>query len=111
MHRISGEKNMSWNSRRGRGGWGGPWPGRGPFSYLPPWQRPGWQYGRGACWWLYNPYLNPSVTPYIPNPKDSTQPPITELPKEEEIQMLDEQIKALETHLDAIRQRLEELKK
>lgn len=35
-----------------RGGWG-PWPGRGPFSYLPPWQRPGWLYGRGACWWLF----------------------------------------------------------
>jgi len=38
---------MAWR----RGGWGrsGPWPGRGPFSYLPPWQRPGWlfSYGRG----------------------------------------------------------------
>ncbi|RLE59315.1 MAG: hypothetical protein DRJ35_06045 [Thermoprotei archaeon] len=38
----------------GRGwGWRGPWPGNGPFSYLPPWQRPGWLFGRGACWWLY----------------------------------------------------------
>jgi len=40
---------------RGRG-WAGPWPGRGPFSYLPPWQRPGWLFGRGACWWLFGPY-------------------------------------------------------
>ncbi|MCP8304378.1 MAG: hypothetical protein H3Z50_02780 [archaeon] len=31
---------------RGRGGWSRPWPRRGPFSYLPPWYRPGW-FGRG----------------------------------------------------------------
>lgn len=37
-------------------GWAGPWPGRGPFSYLPPWQRPGWVFGRGACWWLFGPW-------------------------------------------------------
>ncbi len=36
-----------------RGGWRGPWPGNGPFSYLPPWLRPGWVFGRGACWWLF----------------------------------------------------------
>ncbi|HDD42588.1 MAG TPA: hypothetical protein ENF79_02770 [Nitrososphaeria archaeon] len=39
-----------------RGGWGwgwSPWPGRGPFSYLPPWLRPGWLFGRGSCWWLF----------------------------------------------------------
>jgi hypothetical protein len=35
------------------------WPGRGPFSYLPPWMRPGWLYGRGACWWLFRPYAWP----------------------------------------------------
>ncbi len=39
-----------------RRGWRGPWPGNGPFSYLPPWQRPGWIYGRGACRWLFAPY-------------------------------------------------------
>jgi len=43
---------MAWFGWGGRGGWWGPWPGRGPFSYLPPWQRPGWLFGRGACWWL-----------------------------------------------------------
>ncbi|MGB9786801.1 MAG: hypothetical protein ACPLRJ_05980, partial [Infirmifilum uzonense] len=42
-------------------GWGwyrgwGPYPGRGPFSYLPPWQRPGWIYGPGWCWWYYARY-------------------------------------------------------
>ncbi|RLF02533.1 MAG: hypothetical protein DRK00_09905 [Thermoprotei archaeon] len=43
---------MPWGWGGGRRGWAGPWPGRGPFSYLPPWQRPGWLFGRGACWWL-----------------------------------------------------------
>ncbi|OYT39125.1 MAG: hypothetical protein B6U89_04695 [Desulfurococcales archaeon ex4484_58] len=45
-----------WGWRGGHGwrggGWRGPWPGKGPFSYLPPWQRPGWIFGRGSCWWL-----------------------------------------------------------
>ena len=37
---------MGW---RGRGGGrSGPWPGRGPFSHLPPWQRPGWLFGYGG---------------------------------------------------------------
>ena len=51
-------RGMGW--RRG-GGWTGPWPGRGPFSYLPPWQRPGWIYGggfgRGFGRWGGNPYV------------------------------------------------------
>lgn len=64
---------------RGKGGWRGPWPGNGPFSYLPPWQRPGWIYGRGACRWLYPwlgyywypwyyypYYTTPYITPYTP---------------------------------------------
>jgi hypothetical protein len=49
---------MAWGwFGRGRGGWAGPWPGRGPFSYLPPCQRPGWWFGRGACWWFLAPYM------------------------------------------------------
>lgn len=67
----------------GRHGWAGPWPGRGPFSHLPPWQRPGWLFGRGACRWLlglpwaprwyppwygyYPPYYYPPAPPaYYP---------------------------------------------
>jgi len=45
---------MGWRGR----GWAGPWPGRGPFSYLPPWQRPCWLFGRGfgrGWWWVYPP--------------------------------------------------------
>jgi len=50
---------MGYGWGRGRrGGFMGPWPGRGPFSFLPPWQRPGWLFGRGACWWLFgNPFM------------------------------------------------------
>ena len=52
---------MAWGWR-GRG-WVGPWPGRGPFSYLPPWMRPGWLFGFGRgfgrFWWgfPYNPWV------------------------------------------------------
>ncbi|NJE48229.1 hypothetical protein E3E30_01385 [Thermococcus sp. 9N3] len=49
-----------WGRRRGFGrGWRFarwlPWPGRGPFSYLPPWQRPGWAYRWG--YGVRRPYL------------------------------------------------------
>jgi hypothetical protein len=59
-------RGYGWGGR----GWSGPWPGRGPFSYLPPWQRPGWLFGRGACWWLFNPYMwgaygYPGYSPWI----------------------------------------------
>ncbi len=52
----------------GRGGWWGPWPGRGPFSYLPPWMRPGWLFGRGACWWLFGAPWMFRPYPYMPYP-------------------------------------------
>lgn len=37
-----------------------PWPGRGPFSHLPPWERQGWRYGQRVCWWLYAPRPYPA---------------------------------------------------
>jgi hypothetical protein len=44
---------FGWGGR----GWSGPWPGRGPFSYLPPWQRPGWLFGFGrGLGWRWNPW-------------------------------------------------------
>ncbi|MGQ9744263.1 MAG: hypothetical protein ACUVQW_06585 [Candidatus Bathycorpusculaceae bacterium] len=59
---------MAWGWRGRSGGWTGPWPGRGPFSYLPPWQRPGWLFGFdrefGRWWWGY-PY-NPWVCARFP---------------------------------------------
>ena len=45
---------------RGRSGTQGSWPGRGPFSHLPPWQRPGWLYGPGSCWYLFQQSQDPS---------------------------------------------------
>ena len=106
---------MGW---RGRGrGWSGPWPGRGPFSYLPPWQRPGWLYGRGACWWLFAPYLQTTVpTAVAPPTSVPTTVPVTPfapptLTREQETQMLEQQMAALESQLDAIRKRLKELGK
>lgn len=57
MHRLPGDLDMAWRGFGWRGGGFSPWPGRGPFSYLPPWQRPGWLLGRAACWWLLNPYM------------------------------------------------------
>jgi len=65
-----------WGWRGGRGGWRrgwiGPWPGRGPFSHLPPWQRPGWLFGPGSCRWLFGwwyPYWwYPAPTYWPPYP-------------------------------------------
>ena len=92
---------MGW---RGRGGGrAGLWPGRGPFSYLPPWQRPGRLYGRGACWWYFDPNLRTTIqTPA------GIQPALA-IPKEQEIAVLENQAKYLEQTLEQIRKRLEEL--
>ena len=109
---------MSWRRQGRGGGWSGPWPGRGPFSNLPPWQRPGWLYGRGACWWLFNPYLQTTI-PKVPSVEQQTQisptfpttPTMPTLTREQEKQMLEQQLEFVEAHLDAIRKRLEELSK
>lgn len=109
---------MSWRGQGRGGGQGGPWPGRGPFSYLPPWQRPGWLYGRGACWWLFNPNLQATI-PGVPSVGQQTQisptvpttPFMPTLTKEQEKQMLEQQLGFVEAHLEAIRKRLEELSK
>ena len=69
----------------------GPWPGRGPFSHLPPWQRPGRRYGRGACRWIYEPRF-----------------PIEEMPKEE-IEFLKQHKEALEEELKQVKDRLKNL--
>ena len=88
---------MGWRGR----GYAGPWPGRGPFSHLPPWERPGWMYGRGACWYLYGPY---SATPPI-KPEDEAA-----LLSEQKA-MVEEQLKSMQETLKKIQARLDELPK
>ncbi len=54
-----------------RRGWSGPWPGNGPFNYLPPWERPGWRYGPGSCWSIFPGYgaaYNPHYSSYYRRP-------------------------------------------
>lgn len=81
---------MSWGWRR----WG-PWLGKGPFSYLPPWQRPGWWWrGRGWCWWYWS------------------IPPSTAFPsKEDEVSYLTALEKELRDQLKQIEERLRELER
>ena len=90
---------MGWRGR-------GRWPGYGPFSNLPPWERPGWLYGRGACQWLY-PY--PPRTrlgyPTAPTPQDESGL------LEEQKTLLEEQVRATQEELARIEERLKELKK
>jgi len=87
---------MWWRWRR--------YPGFGPWSDLPPWERPGWKFGRGRgkgwCWWYSLQY--PEATP----PDAPTYP----ISKEEEIRMLEEEARFLEEELERIRKRLRELK-
>lgn len=78
---------------RCRSGWYDSWPGRGPFSDLPPWERPGWTYGRGACWrFLGSPYIQD-----YPN-------------EQEEKTYLETSKKELEKQLKNIEKRINELK-
>ncbi len=70
------------------------WPGNGPFSNLPPWERPGYLYGRGAC--MY----------YIAEPTNTTPAHLT---KEAETTLLTQQKNALETQVKAMQQTLEKI--
>jgi hypothetical protein len=93
---------------RDRGGWFGPWPGRGPLSYLPPWERPGWILGRGAYWRLPGQpawYGTPPSIGYGFPPYYTPSPP-----PEEEHAALEEYKKDLEEELKGIEARIEELK-
>lgn len=96
---------MGWR-RRDRSG---PWSGRGPFSHLPPWQRPGWLYGRGACWQLLDPKVQ-STSQQAQS--DTIQPPlIPSFTREQELAMLNRQDKILTAQLNTLNKRLEELRK
>ena len=78
-------------------GWGR-YPGFGPWSHLPPWERPGWKFGRGWCWWYYMQ-------------GEPVAPPAPGLTKEDEIRLLEDEARYLEERLNEIRRRLDELRK
>jgi len=104
------------------------WSGNGPFSHLPPWQRPGQAYGgrgygRGrpdlrACarfpglprWWWADPkYTN---QPPTPNPQDELTA-LEDCKKElgEEKASIEQEINDIETHLKELKSKLESEKK
>jgi len=85
----------------GRGNNYGQWPGRGPFSHLPPWQRPGWLHGRGACWYFYEAQ-NKALMPMQPENEAAL------LAQQKTV--LEAEIKALQDSLKKIQDRLEEIK-
>lgn len=72
--------------------WWGRYPGNGPFSNLPPWERPGWVYGRGGCRWYPYGYGYPAYGT-----------------KEEEIAALKNEQRALQARLREMEERLKEL--
>lgn len=78
----------------------GNWPGRGPFSDLPPWERPGRLYGRGACYYIYGA---PNMTPIPPTDESTT---LTQ-----QKNALETQIKNMQMALNKIQERLNEINK
>lgn len=85
---------MGW---RGKGAFS-QWPGRGPFSHLPPWQRPGWLHGPGACLWMSGSRFTPSYKSSLPIAADQIKD--FEVYKEE-----------LETELNQVNKEIKQLKK
>lgn len=101
---------MGWRGRGG--GWGGRWPGRGPFSYLPLWQRPGWLYGYGRGLGFGRGPSNPWVCqrfPWLPRWWWAAQTP------EAALEMLESYLERLGSDREPLRQgieaRIDELKK
>jgi len=78
----------------GRGGRRGYWPGNGPFRNLPPWERPGWLYGPGSCWYLG--YRSAVPLSEIPPPTGN-------------VDFLEQEKKALENQLNFIQERLKQI--
>ena len=101
MHIINRDLTIKVKTKVRRGNYGnrgrgqGAWPGNGPFRHLPPWERPGWIYGRGACW--YGVYPNIGTA----SPLDS----------QGDVQTLRRQKDLLETQVASLQERLAEVEK
>lgn len=88
----------------GRSGGRGRWPGNGPFRDLPPWERPGWIYGRGSCWYMgYRPGVDSGV------PSVATTNNLQTLQSQKTL--LEEQIRNLQDSLRNIEKRLSEIQR
>ncbi len=100
---------FGWGRGRGRG-WFYGWPGRGPWSFLPPWLRPGWVFGRGACWYfLANPYAYQMYMDFLRNYGyyGYPAPPGYSVSEKE---YLESELKYLEDRMREVERRLKELK-
>jgi hypothetical protein len=107
------------------------WPGRGPFSHLPPWQRPGRMYGgrgygRGwggdpaVCarfpnlprWWWANPAYSKEPSTVTPVPQDEID--ALEQSKKalgEEKASIEQEISDIDTQVKELKSKLESEKK
>jgi hypothetical protein len=85
----------------GRSGGRGRWPGNGPFRDLPPWERPGWLYGRGSCWYIG---YRPSTSAVVPS--FSAVNDLQALQSQKDL--LEKQIQSLQDSLKNIEKRLSE---
>ncbi len=98
---------------RGRGS-GRIYPGNGPFRDLPPWQRPGGVYGAGRGYASGDPYACQRF-PWLPRGwwadpnSQSVYLPQAPTP-ENERQFIESQITAAESHVKALKKRLDSLK-
>ena len=96
----------------GRGRGGGLWPGNGPFRDLPPWERPGWLYGPGSCWYLGYRNWPPTGVP-TSAPTASVPPGITPDAErkllEQQQNMLQQSLESIQQSLKAIQERLAKL--
>jgi hypothetical protein len=91
------------------------YPGNGPFSHLPPYQRPGFKYGgRGRGYWGTDP-TRCARFPWLRRwwwaDQDTETPYTTDVAPASEKEFLENQISYLKNELDQVNKRLEDISK